>query len=672
MPFFKYYPTTNLDIFGDGTTVPIIDLFSSVALVEDRLNDVSLYVNYEIQNGARPDVVSQELYGTSELHWTFFLINDELREGIKMWPMSDFALNEWIDDIHECYGSIELLGLTEPNDFNHNVTYGLDLSSPHIAVECDRGRRYAIETYRSDRQQIGLRKGGLAEIYWSDRIDVNYKYNVAFPPYFRLEAQTGDNGSGGLAQAVLDTDGYITDFRIADFGKGYRVAPKIISDFTPTNEASLKFYVPKQSYGAIPQKDWLHPSSRGKQYIDSPFITVQRAGSYDPLHIPYYLNIDIEDDGQLEVIDNEYQYSLDYTDSVDMNTYGQLFLNGWNIDAINGTYEQVQKGDNNDDNLYLSSQLESLYTNQTEDAHFDENTVWIKKGEYVSADFTKESGYYFIHYNDSHSDQYPMLMLRFLSVQSAVDSTKNNFDALYGSVIIAYCNESYNPSSPLKHPSDKSLSWHIPIENDNGFLTNPVGYNTIGSNATHGWDNTLYLSDYNSSIAGTVSSYLSSSDNGYIVSQQHSVIHQTKPIGVFVPPIDVTSGNDAIQNINSIRFVQVNEALEGTLEYDRNNLAYDSWNLEFEKWQQNAQMDRFGTIQTNSEFAVNPSENYQNSAKSRANVSTGHSNTAEAKSYYELYYSENRAKESIRIIKPEYIRDFVRVFKSNIKNNDSA
>ena len=118
--------------------------------------------------------------------------------------------------------------------------------------------------------------------------------------------------------------------------------------------------------------------------------------------------------------------------------------------------------------------------------------------------------------------------------------------------------------------------------------------------------------------------------------------------------------------------MQVNEALEGTLEYDRNNLAFDSWNLEFEKWQQNAQMDRFGTIQTNSEFAVNSSENYQNSAKSRANVSTGHSNTAEAKSYYELYYSENRAKESIRIIKPEYIRDFVRVFKSNIKNNDSA
>lgn len=658
MPFFKYFPETELGIFNDGETVPIIDLFRAAAVVEDRLNEVSLYTQYTILDGARPDVVAQELYGSSELHWTFFLVNNELRDGIKMWPMSDYVLDQYVKDIHEHYGSIELTGLSQDNPYNHNLLYGLDISSPRIAIKDDRGRQYKIETYRSDRQQIGIRKGAIAEVYWSDRVDLTYKYNVAFPPYFKLKAQKGDNGAGGVCQATLNEDGTINGFRIVDFGSNYRLTPEIVSDFKPDTEAHLTFTVPQNSYGAVPELDWLsiNPLKLGVNYIDSPFIEVRRAGSYDKLHIPYHIDVDT-DEGTL-LPDS---ISLTYPNQFDKNVFGQLYLSNWNIDAINGTYEQVQKGDGNNNNPYLESVLPSLYSNNNS-VIYDTNTVWIKKGEYTSADFTQESGYYFIHYNDSPTSVYPMLMLRFLSSADATESNTDNFIDLKKSTIIAYTHLPYNPSQSLRHPGDVILEWIIP-QNNNGYLLDPRGYET-GANATHEWSDELYLSDYNSIVPGNVRSYLSYNANGYIVNQMHSQIHTLdKPINVFIPPIDVTSGNDAIQSMQSIQLVEHNDALLGTDLYSENIADFVEWDLVYSAWKsttQDALPENHSDI-----FQLNREECYQDSARAKCKVSTGYS-AETPQSYYEKYTAENRAKSDIRIVKPEYIRDFVREFREQI------
>ena len=87
MTYFRNFPRT-LYKFGNELTN---DLFQNIAIyadVVDQVRDqVTLYENYYIKPDERPDQVSFNLYNTSDYHWTFYLMNPELRES--GWPISN-------------------------------------------------------------------------------------------------------------------------------------------------------------------------------------------------------------------------------------------------------------------------------------------------------------------------------------------------------------------------------------------------------------------------------------------------------------------------------------------------------------------------------------------------------------------------------------------------------
>jgi len=73
--------------FGDETTpVAIQNLSKYVPLIDEIADEISAYIEYEIGDFERPDSLSHRLYGNSEYDWTFFLMNDKLREG--GWPLT--------------------------------------------------------------------------------------------------------------------------------------------------------------------------------------------------------------------------------------------------------------------------------------------------------------------------------------------------------------------------------------------------------------------------------------------------------------------------------------------------------------------------------------------------------------------------------------------------------
>ena len=85
--FFEHFPKVNYR-FGDNE-LPVKQQDLSIYI--DALDQVkeygSFYMNYQIQNKQRPDHVSQLLYETPEYHWTFYLMNDSLRE--QGWPLDN-------------------------------------------------------------------------------------------------------------------------------------------------------------------------------------------------------------------------------------------------------------------------------------------------------------------------------------------------------------------------------------------------------------------------------------------------------------------------------------------------------------------------------------------------------------------------------------------------------
>ena len=98
MKYFKNFPLIEYDLDGNKDTRTIVDVFRFAKIVSSKaIDDVSLYNYYQVQDSERPDHVSQKLYGTPNLYWTFFLVNENLKNLYKDWPMSQVQFDKHVE-----------------------------------------------------------------------------------------------------------------------------------------------------------------------------------------------------------------------------------------------------------------------------------------------------------------------------------------------------------------------------------------------------------------------------------------------------------------------------------------------------------------------------------------------------------------------------------------------
>ena len=101
MSFFNKFTKSKYDFNRDGTLQTVIDFYKSVRPLDYKVDDPSQYKFYEIENGERPDIISQKLYGTPNFYWTFFIVNDFLHDGYSSWPMSQESFYSYIQTEYE-------------------------------------------------------------------------------------------------------------------------------------------------------------------------------------------------------------------------------------------------------------------------------------------------------------------------------------------------------------------------------------------------------------------------------------------------------------------------------------------------------------------------------------------------------------------------------------------
>jgi hypothetical protein len=91
--YFENFPKV-LYLFGDEEEPVLFQkLTQYVELIDTIRDDQGAYIEYEIRDGDRPDTLSYKLYGKSEYDWTFFLMNERLRET--GWPKDTKQLYEY-------------------------------------------------------------------------------------------------------------------------------------------------------------------------------------------------------------------------------------------------------------------------------------------------------------------------------------------------------------------------------------------------------------------------------------------------------------------------------------------------------------------------------------------------------------------------------------------------
>lgn len=96
MAYFKNFPTVKYCFATESKTdtAEFQNITAYSRLLLDSLDDDSLYTFYDIEDGARSDIVSYNLYNTTDYYWTFYLVNEHIRK--QGWPLSYDELNRKI------------------------------------------------------------------------------------------------------------------------------------------------------------------------------------------------------------------------------------------------------------------------------------------------------------------------------------------------------------------------------------------------------------------------------------------------------------------------------------------------------------------------------------------------------------------------------------------------
>lgn len=94
MEYFKNFSDVTYRFGQEESTVLTQDLSSYVDIIDQVKDDVAIYEKGYITEGMRPDQLSYQLYGTTIYHWTFYLLNDNLRH--QGWPLTNEELDETV------------------------------------------------------------------------------------------------------------------------------------------------------------------------------------------------------------------------------------------------------------------------------------------------------------------------------------------------------------------------------------------------------------------------------------------------------------------------------------------------------------------------------------------------------------------------------------------------
>lgn len=162
--FFKQFPTVDIEIEGDNQTV--VNIFRNVDLIDVLADDVTGYEYVDIIDGERPDHLSQRLYGTPNYYWTFFIVNDSLKNVLHDWPMGshEFEANMVLkydpyagimiipDKVSDDYPTMDGL-LPAGSDWVYNDIASLDLTYPYLLIERN-GATAKIKEFDVDRLML--------------------------------------------------------------------------------------------------------------------------------------------------------------------------------------------------------------------------------------------------------------------------------------------------------------------------------------------------------------------------------------------------------------------------------------------------------------------------------------------------------------------------------------
>ena len=104
--YFSNIPKIRVDVSGNGIFDTLVNLTAAVKLSDKVVDNAGFYETVDVQDGERPDHLSQRLYGNPKYYWTFLLLNRQIKNIWDDWPMKYSQLKEYCENKYEHLGAI--------------------------------------------------------------------------------------------------------------------------------------------------------------------------------------------------------------------------------------------------------------------------------------------------------------------------------------------------------------------------------------------------------------------------------------------------------------------------------------------------------------------------------------------------------------------------------------
>lgn len=102
--YFKYLPTLPYDTFDGSSQYKVVtNIFKRVRATLEARTDKTVYYNYRVPDGFKPEHVAYKYYDDAKYHWIVLLMN-EIRDPQWCWPLDSFSFERFIVNK---YGSSE-------------------------------------------------------------------------------------------------------------------------------------------------------------------------------------------------------------------------------------------------------------------------------------------------------------------------------------------------------------------------------------------------------------------------------------------------------------------------------------------------------------------------------------------------------------------------------------
>lgn len=85
--YFNNFPLLTYKFGNEVSDTLFQNLTTYISLVDELKGNVAFYDTGYIRDGERPDTLSYNIYGTTEYYWTFYLLNEDIRES--GWPLKE-------------------------------------------------------------------------------------------------------------------------------------------------------------------------------------------------------------------------------------------------------------------------------------------------------------------------------------------------------------------------------------------------------------------------------------------------------------------------------------------------------------------------------------------------------------------------------------------------------